>query len=248
MGIVVSNDSGATLETFLFSRVIPFMNHYLHTCIDSLISDTRLRIFSSVLFLYHNHMSSTNRNKTARSELDYYVTPHSDIQKFLDAFLANHPEIDLSQLSILDPCAWWDETHPMSYPSVLESYHPKSITTNDIREDSRAEYHLDFLSRWTPNEPKYDIVITNPPFNIALDIIKKSIEFATPAGYVIMLLRLNFFGSKARKAFFDQHMPIETYVHHKRISFAKGATDSIEYMHCVWKKGYNPPFTKLFLI
>ena len=193
-------------------------------------------------------MSSTNRSESRDSHIaDYYVTPPEDIKTFLDAFLSNHPEIKLSTMTILDPCAWGDDTHPMSYPSVLESYHPKQLITNDIREDSLAEFHYDVLTR-QPQRPMCNIVITNPPFNLALDIIKKSFEFTVDWGYVIMLLRLNFFGSKARKAFFDQHMPIETYVHHKRISFAKGATDSIEYMHCVWKKGTNPPYTKLFLI
>ena len=50
-------------------------------------------------------MSSTNRNKTARSELDYYITPTADIRAFLNAFLENHEDIDLSKLTILDPCA-----------------------------------------------------------------------------------------------------------------------------------------------
>lgn len=203
-------------------------------------------------------MSSTNRSDSRDSHIaDYYVTPPSDIKLFLDTFLSNHPEIKLSTMTILDPCAWGNpelldedgETipeHPMSYPYVLETYHPKQLITNDIREDSPAQFHRDFINH-TPSL-WFDMVITNPPFNLALDIIKKSMEFATPGGYVIMLLRLNFFGSKARKSFFESNMPLETYVHHKRISFAKGATDSIEYMHCVWKKGYNPPFTKLFLI
>lgn len=195
-------------------------------------------------------MSSTNRSSARDSHIaDYYVTPPSDIQTFLDAFLANHENIDLSKLAILNPCAWGNPPDtPMSYPYVLETYHPKVLITNDIRKDSPAQYHEDFLSMPPPAIPKYDIVITNPPFNLALDIIKKSLEFTVDWGYVIMLLRLNFFGSKNRKRFFEDTLPIETYVHHKRISFAKGATDSIEYMHCVWKKGINPPYTKLYVI
>jgi len=198
-------------------------------------------------------MSSTNRGKTSRSELDYYVTPQADIKEFLTSFLVNHPEIDLSKLSILDPCAWGNpatdtiSAHDMSYPSALESYTPHRLITNDIREDSPAEHHTDFLNAWYPPNT-YDIIITNPPFNLALPIIEKALEILPDGGYCIMLLRLNFFGSKARKTFFDRHMPIETYVHHKRISFAKGATDSIEYMHAVWRKGDNPSFTKLYLI
>lgn len=215
-------------------------------------------------------MSSTNRSDSRDKHIaDYYVPPPLDIQEFLDAFLANHEKLDLSDMNILDPCAGWNpyeeweeeestpeggvvlvkktrEEHPMSYPSVLECYHPKRLITNDIRPDSPAQYHEDFITY--DIKSSFDMIITNPPFNLALPIIEKALDILPVGGYCIMLLRLNFFGSKARKKFFETHMPIETYVHHKRISFAKGATDSIEYMHCVWKKGDNPPYTKLFLI
>jgi hypothetical protein len=52
-----------------------------------------------------------------------------------------------------------------------------------------------------------------------------------------MLLRLNYFGSSARFNFWKKFMPVRAYVHHKRLSFTGGATDSIEYMHAVWKVG-----------
>jgi hypothetical protein len=59
-------------------------------------------------------------------------------------------------------------------------------------------------------------------------------------GYVVMLLRLNFLESKARKQFFENNMPERIYVHHKRMSFTDdGKTDSVAYMHAVWKQGTN---------
>ncbi|MFA5935159.1 MAG: hypothetical protein WC827_04735 [Candidatus Paceibacterota bacterium] len=52
----------------------------------------------------------------------------------------------------------------MSYPAVLFEYGAdyNKIITNDIREDSGAKYHTDFLN--TTLTDKYDIVIKNPPF------------------------------------------------------------------------------------
>ena len=198
-------------------------------------------------------MSSTNRSSSRDSHIaDYYVTPPLDIQEFLNAFLENHPDINLSNMSILDPCAWGNPPtdtlpeYPMSYPLILAWYQPYRLITNDIRPDSPAQYHEDFLTY--DIQSRFDMIITNPPFNLSLPIIQKALEILPDWGYCIMLLRLNFFGSKSRKAFFERHMPIETYVHHKRISFAKGATDSIEYAHMIWQKGTNPPFTKLYLI
>ncbi len=122
------------------------------------------------------------------------------------------------------------------------------IITNDIRKDSPAKHHDDFLTK-TDAVIKFDIVITNPPFNIAQDIIEKSLDFCKEWGYVIMLLRLNYFWWKVRQDFWKKNMPYKCYVHNRRMSFTSDwATDSVEYMHCVWKKWYNPNNTILSLI
>ena len=44
-------------------------------------------------------------------------------------------------------------------------------------------------------------------------------------------------------------MPKYCFVHHRRISFTDDRkTDSIEYAHFVWQKGYNEQFTQLKVI
>lgn len=64
-----------------------------------------------------------------------------------------------------------------------------------------------------------------------------------------MLLRLNFFEGKARKEFWDKNMPLYSFVHSKRMAFSDSkSTDSVAYQHVVFKKGYNPEFTKLKII
>lgn len=207
-------------------------------------------------------MSSTNRSSARDSHLaDYYVTPLEPIRSFLDKFCEDE-NIDLSTISILDPCAGWNpryetlnedgtikvtKANPMSYPTVLTEKWAKYISTNDLRKDSPATYNKDFLSLTLI--PAYNMVITNPPFNIAEDIIKKALTACFNWWYVIMLLRLNYFGSKARQEFWKNNMPIRTYIHTKRIWFTDDwKTDSIEYMHCVWKKGENPKEVKLSLL
>ncbi|HBF3986180.1 TPA: hypothetical protein KOD80_004273 [Clostridioides difficile] len=41
-------------------------------------------------------------------------------------------------------------------------------------------------------------------------------------------------------------MPKYIFVHNRRMSFTDdGKTDSIEYAHFVWQKGYNPKFSQL---
>ena len=191
-------------------------------------------------------MSSTNRSNLRDTHIaDYYVTPIDKISDFLEEF-EKVENVDKS-INILDCCAGGDEKHPMSYPEALIKKGFINISTLDIRDDSLSETKGDYLHMDYTN--KMDMIITNPPFSLALDIIKKSLEDVREGGFVIMLLRLNYFGGKARKELWEKQMPKYCFVHHKRISFTDDRkTDSIEYAHFVWQKGYNEQFTQLKVI
>jgi len=198
---------------------------------------------------YHRriYMSSTNRGYE-RHATDYYNTPTKCIRDFLSEFLVDESIDRPDRMFWCDPCAGGDAVHPMAYPSVIEEEFGTDVVTLDIREDSLAEVKADYLS-FVMLDPKPDIIITNPPFYLAKEIIQKSLLDVSDGGYVIMLLRLNFFGSKDRKQFLQNTMPKYAYVHSRRMSFTDdGKTDSIEYMHAVWKKGHNPEFTQLKII
>ncbi len=195
-------------------------------------------------------MSSTNRSNARDTHVsDYYKTPVNDILTFL-----NNVDSTIVKGAVLDPCVGGiKDKETMSYVEALTLHKlvVDSIDSIDIREDSSAQTIGDYLK--IDCKGKYDTIITNPPFNLALPIIQKALDDVKPGGHVIMLLRLNFFGSQDRKSFFDKHMPEYCFVHHKRISFAnnkdgKRSTDSIEYAHFVWTKDLNPVYTKLKVI
>lgn len=193
-------------------------------------------------------MSSTNRGYE-RHKTDYYITPKSCIKEFFKHFSLDILFEGGGKARWLDPCSGGDEKHGMSYADAIkEEFNPQVLDTIDIRQDSRAMIKEDYLL-WDKCGKEYDIIITNPPFYGAQPIITKALADVREGGYVVMLLRLNFFGSKARKKFFEKQMPVWAYVHHRRMSFTDdGKTDSIEYMHAVWQKGINPEFTKLKII
>jgi len=186
-------------------------------------------------------LSSTNRSK-ARNEhvADYYITPITEISRFLEEFKKIYG-YQLHFGKILDPCAGGDDKNPMSYPEALKQYNSK-ITTIDIRPDSRAEIKADYLQ--IDCKDKYDLIITNPPFSLSIEIIKKALDDVKTGGIVVMLEKLNFFGSKDRKPFWDEYLPEYSFIHHRRMSFTGKGTDSIEYCHMIWRKGYNAEFTK----
>jgi hypothetical protein len=191
-------------------------------------------------------MSRTS-DKDKRHESDYYITPVSKIKEFLTEFLMyeNHA----FDKTILDCCAGGDKENKMSYPEALSQIgvSKEQIKTIDIRKDSRANYICDYLNtelHFTPFT-----IITNPPYLLAREFAEKALNDVGEDGFVIMLLRLNFFGSKKRKSFWDNQMPKYCFVHNRRISFTKdGKTDATEYAHFVWQKNHFPQFTLLKVI
>lgn len=194
-------------------------------------------------------MSSTNRSNVRDfHKFDYYVTPQKPIEQFLKRFLENHPNIDREKISVLDPCCGGDAVNEPSYVAVLERMGFKNIHSIDLRGDSKAQIKADFLRDDIDVKPS--IIISNPPFCLAQDFIERSLDIVTDGGCVIFLLRLNFLGSKERYQFFQKHMPVEIYVHHRRMGFIPNSsqTDSIEYAHFVWGKGFNPDSSKLYLV
>ena len=201
-------------------------------------------------------MSSTNRGYE-RHVSDFYITPQEPIRQFLEKFLSI--ETLNQDIKILDPCAGGNDKYDMPYFKVLESLGFNNIRTADIRQNSQARFKLDFLNDVLDFE-YFDLTISNPPFNLAIEFINKALNNTKNNGFVIMILRLNFFGSQSRKKFFAENMPKYCFVHSKRISFfpedfeldgkvyKKGSTDSIEYAHFVWQKNYKQDYCKTYVI
>ncbi len=188
-------------------------------------------------------MSSTNRG-TQRNADDYYVTPHWLIEDFLAAFSENcrFNFDEQAYPRILDPSAGGCEQYPMSYPTVLEK-HGFTVESWDIREDSRANLTgVNFLNVPSYESRKYDMIITNPPFNQAQAFTEHALEMVCEGGLVIMLQRLNWLGSQKRKPMWQKLPLAAVYVHSKRPGFdpqKPSKTDSTEYAHFVFCKGYE---------
>jgi hypothetical protein len=89
-----------------------------------------------------------------------------------------------------------------------------------------ADMHL-------PPRELVTVVITNPPYRIAWEVLHKSLrEF--PAAYIVLLLRVNFIASQGRYGFMSKYMP-DLYVLPNRPGFKGwGKTDSPEYGWFLW--------------
>ena len=119
-------------------------------------------------------MSSTNRSVARDLHIsDYYITPVNRIIDFLNEF-NKHENVFKENVRILDCSAGGDKEHGMSYPEALNSIGYNDITTIDIREDSLADIKGNYLE--IDCKGKYDVIITNPPFNISRNIIDKALD------------------------------------------------------------------------
>jgi hypothetical protein len=186
-------------------------------------------------------MSSTKRGGQ-RTESDNYPTPPWCVHRLLDRvpFPTNG--------SWYEPCAgegdligatntwfrrlagkamWeWDANElRLDAVPLLEKHLPRSrITVGD---------YLEPLTE-LPLAERVGVVITNPPYRIAWEVLHKSLrEF--PDSYIVLLLRLNFVSSQARHPFMTAYMP-DIYVLPNRPGFKGwGKTDSPEYAWFVWQ-------------
>jgi hypothetical protein len=130
----------------------------------------------------------------------------------------------------------------------------------DIREACRERLHNlvghdrvigDFIGYpfFVDGSSKYDVLITNPPFSLAMEFLQKGLEVADR---VALLLRSNFLGSQGRAEFFREHMPDRyqlpnrpTFVHVEKWNpkakkgkggWEKTSGDSVEYEWMVWSR------------
>lgn len=139
-------------------------------------------------------MSSTNRGRK-RNANDYYRTPLSDVQAFLEA-----SKLDFEDKIVYDPCAGGDNVNPMSYPSVIKNLYGLNAITSDIREDSPAEHHLNYLKDDFVCEP--DIIISNPPFIESLEFVQRALENVKEGGACNFLITIKLLRELKEKRIF----------------------------------------------
>ena len=161
--------------------------------------------------------------------IDFYETPIWCIEKLL--------EYENFTWNILEPASWnW------AISKVLEQKGYRVIS-KDIRNDDKVywEWGQDFLQSIN----NYDNIITNPPFCLAEDFIKKSLSVSSSK--VVMFLKLQFLESSGRYDFFKNTPLKKVYVLSKRPTLYPANWPvpknkwTIAYAWYVWEKWYEWP-------
>ena len=180
-------------------------------------------------------MSATNRG-SIRRESDFYKTPYDAVEKVLDAlggFYGNE---------FLECCAG----DGVIVRALRRNFEEINISAIEIREEEKSRLlyagadavDIADFRQWKP-DGKIDVIITNPPYSIAQEIIEHCFEIA-PEAEIIMLLRLAFLESKKRKSFWGKHPVTQIYVLSERPSFTGKGTDATAYAWFVWSKSREP--------
>ena len=181
------------------------------------------------------------QRQTIRDPDDNYATPEWCLE-------AIWPHVRPASGVILDPCAGSGAVLRF----VAARYDKALVNGCELdreRCDTAAGHawcqHGDWLADDHPRTlrgvwPK--LILTNPPYRLALPFIQKAIEMVRPAGgAVCMLLRVNFLASQKRADWMREHTP-DVWVLPRRPSFTPdNKTDATEYAWMVWntqRKGH----------
>ena len=114
------------------------------------------------------------------------------------------------------------------------------VTTNDIDQNREADFHLDatLADSWK-SFPRVDWVVTNPPFNAAMPMLRLAFNHA--AFGVVFLLRLSFMEpTREREAWLYEHPPNRQIILPRWSYKQNGSTDSVTTAWFAWVKAANP--------
>ena len=182
-------------------------------------------------------MSATGRSNV-RVASDFYATPAWCTRAILPHLPTGGP--------ILEPCAGDGAiVDVLCCPGGVSD---RSLIDTIESDKARAEalsargvtcWHGDALSAeaWPQWDWPYSLVITNPPYGLALEFAARAVIAQRPhGGTTAMLLRLGFLAGQKRAAW-HQANPCDVYVLPKRPSFTGRGTDASDYGWMVWGTG-----------
>lgn len=174
-----------------------------------------------------------------RAEDDFYATNPNDVRSFLTCY-----GYDKIKGSVLEPCIGMG--HIAKELNKLSSVDIDGFDIKDRNSGFNTKIEC-FLKAEVSK--KYDFVITNPPYSLAEEFIRKSMNCIKENGKVIMFLKLQFLEGSRRKTLFDLYPPKYIYVCRKRAkplrmgseidpkTGKKWASSTICFAWFVWENG-----------
>lgn len=175
-------------------------------------------------------ISATNRGSD-RKPSDFYATPIEVVENFLHNY-------DLPSGDILEPSAG----NGNIVQAIKNMDKSRLVTALELRKEEynnlaqiADEVIIQNYLEWDTNR-KFDVIIGNPPYSLALEFVNKSLGLLSERGVLILLLRTAFLESKSRYRFWQKNPLSGLYTLSKRPSFTGKGTDATSYSWFVWDK------------
>lgn len=148
--------------------------------------------------VFSRTLGASNHTDKDRAAYDYYATEPKAVEMLLG-------------LERFAPVIWEPACGEGHISKVLQSHGYEVISTDLVYRGFGDPEPLDFLTETL--EGFEGDIITNPPYNIALDFVKRALDSVKPGRKVAMLLKIQFLEGQKRKDFFSQTPP-ELYMYH----------------------------------
>ena len=180
-------------------------------------------------------IGATNHTEKERQNEDYYATDPIAAKLLLEIETIN------KNIPI------WECASGGNHLANVFKENGYTVRTSDIVGRSDTTEIIDFLSN--ENNVKWDgYIITNPPYNKAVEFIEKAMSLVPDGMKVIMFLKVLFLESKKRYELFKKYPPKTVWVSSSRILCAKnarfeemiaGGGSAVAYAWFVFEKGYQ---------
>lgn len=171
-------------------------------------------------------LATTTHGIGEREANDYYATEPKAVELLL--------EKEKFSSNLLEPSC--GEGHI----SKVLSEHGYNVTSSDLISRGFGDTQDFFDYKYFNGN-----IVTNPPYKVALDFVKHSLEIIPDGNKVAMFLKLQFLEGKARKEFYKTNQPKKIYVASGRLNCAKNGefekypSSAVAYAWFVWEKGYQ---------
>lgn len=175
-------------------------------------------------------IGASSHSKEDRQEDDFYATDPKALEKFLD-------ESGIKLFNVWE-CAC-GEGH---LAEVLKKRNLLGKASDLInRGYGDVDVNFFYLSEFWQGD-----ILTNPPYDKAVEFCKHSLDCVDNGRLVVMLMRIQFLEGKKRKEFFKKNPPKFVFVSSSRLLLAKNADfekynkpSANCYAWYVWEKGYK---------
>lgn len=177
-----------------------------------------------------------------RHDFDFYATPNEVVEKGL-LFMASYCSTTPNGMAL----DWGsgDGTWGQGARHFWPDLHITGVEIRDIPKPEGYDNILNMDLREIPEQSeKYGLIMGNPPYKFADEVVKRSLRWIRGDGSIILLLRLAYLsGQRRHKWLYSVKPPTDVVVLSRRPGFYAGEkrTNATDFaLFCWFLGGYRP--------